>query len=438
MPRNDSSVGEDLAGALGTLMRVSTMRRADRWFGVPACFMLTMARRIFAGTSPAGAATPTRILFVKLAEQGSTVLASTAIRRAIERVGQQNVYFLVFEENRHILDAMALIPERNVITIPAKSLTAAFAGACRAIRRMRRERIDTAIDLEFFARSSVVLAYLSRARWRVGFHAFASEASYRGDLLTHRLSFNPYLHTSHTFEMLVAALDRSPAQLPALDIQPRIEDQALPRFTPRVDEEQEVRRLLREVAGDRAAAPLILLNANASDLLPLRRWPIARYVELARSLLAKYPEVVIAFTGAPDEVAIARQLVREVGSERSISLAGRTTIRQLLAVYGLAEVLVTNDSGPAHFAALTTVDVVTLFGPETPLLFGAPTPRNHTLWAGIACSPCINAFNDRQSPCTNNLCMQSITVDQVFEQVCRIYEARRALAHLAGGVPSMP
>jgi ADP-heptose:LPS heptosyltransferase len=108
-----------------------------------------------------------------------------------------------------------------------------------------------------------------------------------------------------------------------------------------------------------------------------------------------------------------------------VSLAGSTTIRQLLIVYGMAEVLVTNDSGPAHFAALTSIDVITLFGPETPHLFAALTPRNHTIWAGLACSPCINAFNDRLSPCTNNQCMQSITVGQVFEEVCRAYEARR-------------
>ena len=100
-------------------------------------------------------------------------------------------------------------------------------------------------------------------------------------------------------------------------------------------------------------------------------------------------------------------------------------MRQLLNVYGVADVLVTNDSGPAHFAALTPVDVVTLFGPETPQLFGALTPRSHILWAGLACSPCINAFNDRQSPCTNNLCMQHITVDQVLAEVCRVYETRR-------------
>jgi ADP-heptose:LPS heptosyltransferase len=90
----------------------------------------------------------------------------------------------------------------------------------------------------------------------------------------------------------------------------------------------------------------------------------------------------------------------------------------------LAEVLVSNDSGPAHFATLTEVDVVVLFGPETPALFAATSPRTHVLWAGLACSPCINAFNDRVSPCTNNQCMQAITVEQVFAAVCRHYEAR--------------
>ena len=59
---------------------------------------------------PEGAAKPRKILFVKFAEQGSTVLASTAIRRAIEMAGRGNVYFIVFKENRFILDVMGLVP----------------------------------------------------------------------------------------------------------------------------------------------------------------------------------------------------------------------------------------------------------------------------------------------------------------------------------------
>jgi len=173
-------------------------------------------------------------------------------------------------------------------------------------------------------------------------------------------------------------------------------------------------------------APLILLNANAGDLLLLRRWPAERYVELARRLLEKYPEVLIGFTGAPDEAAAVTPLVAQVASPRCINLAGRTTLRQLLILYGLAEVLVTNDSGPAHFAALTPVDVITLFGPETPALFGALGPKAHVLWAGIACSPCVSAYNHRTTACRDARCMARITVEQVFEAVCRVYRQRAA------------
>ena len=112
------------------------------------------------------------------------------------------------------------------------------------------------------------------------------------------------------------------------------------------------------------------------------------------------------------------------GAWRCLSLVGRTTLRQLLVLYGLAEVLVTNDSGPAHFAALTDIDTVVLFGPETPLLFAARGPRNHVLWAGIACSPCINALNNRQTACRDNVCMKTITVGKVFNEVARVYQVR--------------
>ena len=141
-------------------------------------------------------------------------------------------------------------------------------------------------------------------------------------------------------------------------------------------------------------------------------------------LLERFPEVEIVLTGAPDEASTAASLAREIGSPRCVSRAGRTTLRQLLVLYGLAEVMVTNDSGPAHYATLTGIDVVTLFGPETPAVFGARTPHSHLLWAGLACSPCVNAFNDRQSACTKNLCMERITVDMVFDTVCEVYQKR--------------
>ena len=407
-------------------MKVTTMRRIDRWLGVPACFVLTCWRRCFGRRAPAPPAKPQRVLFIKLAEQGSTVLAQKALRAAVRRVGRENVYFLVFAENRDILDLLGLVPPENVIAIRTGGLLRTVWGACRAIRRLWRAGVDAAIDLEFFARSSAALSYLSGARWRVGYHGFGGGAPYRGDLMTHRVSFNPYLHTSQAFQLLVEALDHPAENFPAFDRVPPPAGLAEARFVPDGREIAALRRLVRQQIGRPGPYRLILLNANASDLMPLRRWPGERYVELARRLLARYREVVVAFTGAPAEREAVEALAFRVGSPRCISLAGKTTLRQLLVLYWLAEVLVTNDSGPAHFATLTPLDVVVLFGPETPHLFAAPSAGTHPLWAGLACSPCISAFNNRHSSCRDNVCMQRIGVEQVFAEVCRVYESRLA------------
>ena len=104
-------------------------------------------------------------------------------------------------------------------------------------------------------------------------------------------------------------------------------------------------------------------------------------------------------------------------------------MRQLIVLYTLADLLVTNDSGPAHFASLTGIDVITLFGPETPAVFGVRGPLSHILHAGLPCSPCVNAANNRLSACRNNLCMQAITVDRVEATALRVLaERERRLA----------
>jgi len=399
-----------------------TLQWIDRRIGAPVCFLLTAVRRI-GGLFGGGRPIPVRsILFLKLAEQGSTVLAHEAVSRAVERVGRENVHFLVFEENRFIVDVIGLVPPGNVFTVRTGSAWAMATSALGVISEIRRKKFDACIDMEFFARFSAAIAYLTGAPVRVGFHVFFGEGPYRGDLMTHRLLYNPHLHTSRAFTGLVMALDSDPAAFPTFGVVPP-ESRPLPVFAPAAGEVAEVASILSG-AGIPAGARLVILNANASDLLPLRKWDSSNYAALARRLIHEFPEIWIGFTGSPEEAPRIAEIAASVGSPRSVCLAGRTTLRQLLVLFSLAEVLVTNDSGPAHFGALTTIDVVALFGPETPLLFAAPGPRNHSIWAGIACSPCINAFNNRQTACRDNVCMKAITVEQVFAAVCRIYRSR--------------
>ena len=391
--------------------------------------MLTGIRRLADRVGRPAERQPRRILIVKLVEQGATVIAEPSLRRAVDIVGRHNVFMAVFEENRAILDVLDIIPAENIITLRSSKLGWAAIDSLRAIRRMRREKIDTAVDFEFFSRFSGALTYLSGASRRIGFHSFAGEAGYRGDLMTHRIAYNVSLHASQTYQALIEAATMPPSQFPAMDFRPVAELSEV-LLQPDRTEIREVEVMIQRLLGRKSIPPLILLNANAGDLLPLRRWPVNRYAELGRRLLDYYPKIVIAITGSADEQPHADLLAEQVNTQRCISMAGRTTLRQLLALFSLSEILVTNDSGPAHFASLTPIDVVTLFGPETPAVFGSHSPRSHIIWAGLACSPCVNAFNQRVTMCKDNLCMQRISVNDVFATVCSAYDRRHKVTKL--------
>src|SRR2546426_4401799 len=237
---------------------ISTLQRADRWIGAPLCAILTLLRRIFESAGRPGPRQFQRILFVKFAEQGSTVLAYPAILRAIKMVGRQNVYFVVFEDNRFILDAMEIIPDGNVIAIATKSLFGLATGALRAVLRVRKMGIDAVVDMEFLTRFSAILTFMTGAKSRVGFHTFFGDGPYRGDLMTHRLLYNPHLHTSQMFEAMVEALTRDPAVLPTFDFTPSA-NQPLASFSPTPADLAEIDALLQHQNPGIGTAPLILL-----------------------------------------------------------------------------------------------------------------------------------------------------------------------------------
>ena len=95
-------------------------------------------------------------------------------------------------------------------------------------------------------------------------------------------------------------------------------------------------------------------------------------------------------------------------------------------LFDLAHVLVTNDSGPAHFAALTRIREVVFFGPEIPDRYRPLTTNSDVIHTGYSCSPCIGPLNQRRSPCNDNLCLKSISIDEIAVLVRSRLEAVRS------------
>ena len=241
--------------------------------------------------------------------------------------------------------------------------------------------------------------------------------------MTHRIQHNAYMHISKAYLQLVESLNFDPKEVPMFKEPTQSLIATVPKYEPTGDERRAVDALINEKLGKTHQRPLILLNPNASDMLPLRKWPTDRFITLGQQLLSEYPDATIVLTGAPSEKTSCEKVREQFDDDRVISVAGYTTLRELLVLYSLANVLVTNDSGPGHFASLTDVDTVVMLGPETPELFGPMGDNIHMMWANLACSPCVNVFNHRFSPCTDNVCMQVISAESVYEKVKNLLSA---------------
>jgi ADP-heptose:LPS heptosyltransferase len=404
------------------------MRVIDYWVGVPLTFFLTIVYRLqrLVGLAASPAGRPRNILFIQLAEMGTMVVAYPAIRKARELHPDATLHFLCFDQIRSSVEMIEIIPSGNIITIDADSGLSLVRDTLRFLWRARRLQIDTVINTEAFVRYSSLLSYLSGACRRVGFHRFNQEGAYTGDLLTHKVLHNGHIHAAHTFLDLVHALDAPPDQVPRVKRPRAMDCLDVPKMTADANAAAGIWRKLRATHADIGPErKLVVLNPNASDKFPMRRWPLESFTELARQLLED-PEVFLLITGVAGEKPDAQYICARVGSPRALDLTGQTTMTELLHLFDLAHVLVTNDSGPAHFAALTRIHEVVFFGPEVPERYRPLTANVDVIHTGYTCSPCIGPLNQRLSPCNDNVCLKSIGVEEIAVLVRARLEAARS------------
>jgi heptosyltransferase-2 len=174
--------------------------------------------------------------------------------------------------------------------------------------------------------------------------------------------------------------------------------------------------LVAQIPADRPIVALAPGGAsNVARDSPLRRWPIERYVALARKLVEAGFAVVV--TGADSD----RWVTSHFAGLPLLDCVGRTDLPTLLALYARCTVVVTHDSGPMHLAGLAGALRVALFGPTSPQSFARPDSRTRILWpagTALACAPCYDGRDF--AACDNNVCMQAIGVDECFERIVEV------------------
>ncbi|QWD61320.1 glycosyltransferase family 9 protein [Polynucleobacter sp. MWH-UH25E] len=412
---------------------VNTMRAIDHWVGVPLCAIVSplvalmdRIKNIFSR----GPEVPKKLLFIELSEMGSAILVDPAMRNAQARGAE--IFFLIFKSNRASLTLLNTVKPENIFTIDSSSLGGLIKDTLRFLFVARYHRIDTVIDLELFSRFTALLTGLCGARKRVGYHIFHGEGLWRGFMLTRKVHYNPHIHITKNFLSLIHAAFAKEIEVPFSKV--HISDEAV-KLEQAVINPDVLKKVLSRIEKKAAEAGIpftygknriILINPNASDLLPQRRWSQQRFSELIQAVNQRYPDDLILITGSPAEFVYVDKVRFVANVKNALNFAGQVSFAELPPLYTLSDVMVTNDSGPGHFSAVTPLRTVVLFGPETPALYGS-VGNSIAITANLACSPCVSAANHRKTPCHDNVCMQAISVAQVLEKVSiQLQEADKA------------
>ena len=396
-------------------MKLQTQRFIDRWVGQLLCGVVSGWVRLTGGAAKP-VHNPKNILVILLSEMGSIVLAGPMFAQIRRQYPGVNIHILQLKKNQEVSKLLQLTQPEFMHSLDDRSGGSLVRDILAVSRKMRALSLDAVIDCELFSRVSALLSFTTGAPVRVGFTPHTQEGLYRGSFINHAIPYNPYQHISKQFLALVDALESAGAM-------PRTKAasiRALPSETElRVDfSAEELQAYRNQVHADHPVTvqrPLVLMYAGGG-ILPIRAWPAAHYARVAQGLCAA--GYAVGLIGLKDDAQLAKDLLAQIQSEACLDLTGYTrSIRELLMLFHTAKLLITNDGGPGHFATVTPIQTMVFFGPETGKLYGPLGNRNLVLESGIACSPCLTAYNHRLTYCDgDNQCLKRIPPDPVLDQ----------------------
>lgn len=256
---------------------------------------------------------------------------------------------------------------------------------------LRSDGVDCIISAHRSLRSAL-LARFAAPRFSVAFDTSAMSCLY-----TSTVRYKRRAHESERLAELLTAFDLggSDKKLP-------------PKVSLRFDRSDTdlVDSILADVAKD--CKTVVLAPASVWET---KRWTEKGFSELAEKL-AKQSYRVLVMGGASDA-----DLCGRVAGRAGLSLAGRLSIPQSVYLLSRADLLVSNDSAPVHFAALVGCPTAAIFGATSPIFgFGPLSPRSTIIEnPDLECRPC-RIHGSRQCPLGHFRCMESIGADQVLAE----------------------
>ncbi|MCL5961552.1 MAG: glycosyltransferase family 9 protein, partial [Chloroflexi bacterium] len=249
------------------------------------------------------------------------------------------------------------------------------------------------------------LPFLARIPGRVGLDSFG-----RGFSLTTTVPTREMKHEAELYLDTARAVGIQPVK-PALEFYPSSQAQE---------------RVETKMVAQSLPEPLVVIHpgggANPGMTLLAKRWPAFRFAHLADRLIETYAASIIVVGGEAD-ADLAKVIAGEM-KHPSTNLVGQLSLDELGALCQRATLYIGNDTGATHLATAVGASVVAIFGPSSPVMYGAYGPKAMNVWKDAGCNPCfvLGRVNDA---CRQPRCIEAVQVDDVWAAVQRQMGDRR-------------
>jgi len=304
-----------------------------------------------------------------------------------------------FPDARIVLLARPLVAELfrhhpDVDEVMVYELPGRHEGALGRLRlggELRRRRFDGALLLQN-AFDAALIAFLGRIPERAGYPTDG-----RRILLTLPVPLTPGILERHEVEYYLCLLDGLGIPRPV---------PAVLKLAVTEKEREAMAERLASLGIDRGA-PIVAINPGAT-FGSAKRWFPERFAAVADSLAEEWGARVVV-VGSAAEAPLAGEI--EAAARRGVAnMAGKTTVREMMAFLSLSSFIVANDSGPMHIGAALGVPLVAIFGPTDWRRTSPWTDRARVVRVDVDCSPCRLRTCDRAHEC-----MLGVTPEMVVD-----------------------
>ncbi|MBS1115592.1 MAG: rfaF [Nitrospirae bacterium] len=325
-----------------------------------------------------------KILVVKPSSLGDIVHSLPFLNSIKTCFPKAEIHWVIAKGLEGLLECHPMVDKLIIINKDMWKKLSKTAETIKEVRQLlqdiRNERYDLAVDLQGLFRSGLI-TMATRAPVRIGF----SEAREGSRLFYNvKIKGGKDVHAVERYMKIAGALgcDEKNILFPF-----SLCDSEMKNI-------EDIRSRMKDYA-------VIVPGARWDTKI----WPAENFGRIA-SLLPVQSIVI----GSKSDMLIAEKVVQASGG-KAISLAGRTSLRELIEVMRHARFVISNDSGPLHIAAGFKVPVVAIFGPTSPVRTG-PYGKGHiVIKSDLECAPCFKKH------CSDLKCMQGTTVDDVYEKI---------------------